>query len=149
MSTIGFVRDSDVLEIASLDPQQGVQFYVLVKAAEPAFAQSEGCLRCHQGAPTLGIPGLLVSSVHPVSQTRQEHGNAFMTDHRTPLSGRWGGWYVTGTTGSQTHLGNNTNLVDPVRSGGPSAQPTQNLTSLAARCSIRRGIWRRPATSSR
>jgi hypothetical protein len=129
--TVGFVRNSDVLEIASLDPQQGVQFYVLVKAAEPAFAPSQGCLRCHQGAPTLGIPGLLVSSVHPVSQTRQEHGNAFMTDHRTPLSERWGGWYVTGTTGSQTHLGNNTNLVDPVRSGGPSTQPTQNLTSLS------------------
>jgi len=128
--TVGFVRDSDVLEIASLDPQQGVQFYVLVKAAEPAFAESQGCLRCHQGAATLGIPGLLIISVHPVSPTRQEHGNAFMTDQRTPLSGRWGGWYVTGTTGPQTHLGNNTNLVDPVRSGGPSAQPTQNLTSL-------------------
>jgi hypothetical protein len=127
---VGFVRNSDVLELASLDPKQGVQLYVLVKAAEPGFAPSQGCLRCHQGAPTLGIPGLLVSSVHPVSQSRQEHGNAFMTDHRTPLSGRWGGWYVTGTTGSQTHLGNNTNLVDPVRSGGPSAQPTQNLTSL-------------------
>ena len=28
-------------------------------------------------------------------------------------------------------MGNNTNLVDPVRSGGPSTQPTQNLTSLA------------------
>lgn len=128
---VGFVRNSDVLELASLDPRQGVQLYVLVKSAEPAFAPSQGCLRCHQGAPTLGIPGLLVSSVHPISQSRQEHGNAFMTDHRTPLSQRWGGWYVTGTTGSQTHLGNNTNLVDPVRSGGPSAQPTQNLTSLA------------------
>src|SRR6185503_10821012 len=128
---VGFVRNSDVLELASLDPKQGVQLYVLVKASEPAFAPSQGCLRCHQGAPTLGIPGLLVSSVHPVSQSRQEHGNAFMTDHRTPFSGRWGGWYVTGISGPQTHLGNNTNLVDPVRSGGPSAQPTQNLTSLA------------------
>ena len=128
---VGFVRNSDVLEIASLDPRQGVQFYVLVKAAEPAFAASQGCLRCHQGAVTLGVPGLVISSVHPVSQTRSEHGNAFMTDHRRPLSGRWGGWYVTGTTGSQTHLGNNTNLVDPVRSGGPSTEPTQNLTSLA------------------
>ncbi|MBZ5636220.1 MAG: hypothetical protein LAO55_24080 [Acidobacteriia bacterium] len=127
---VGFVRNSDVLELASLDPKQGVQLYVLVKAAEPAFAPSQGCLRCHQGAVTMGIPGLVVSSVHPVSQSRQEHGNAFMTDHRTPLSARWGGWYVTGTTGSQTHLGNNTNLVDPVRSGGPSSQPTQNLTSL-------------------
>jgi hypothetical protein len=129
--TVGFVRGSDVLEIAALDPQQGVQFYVLVNAPEPAFARSDGCLRCHQGAVTLGIPGLLISSIHPVTQARSEHGNAFMTDHRTPLSGRWGGWYVTGTTGSQTHLGNNTNLVDPVRSGGPSAQPTQNLTSLS------------------
>ena len=127
---VGFVRNSDVLEIASLDPKQGVQFYVLVRAAEPAFAPSQGCLRCHQGAVTLGVPGLVISSVHPVSQTRSEHGNAFMTDHRSPLSGRWGGWYVTGTTGSQTHLGNNTNLVDPVRSGGPSSEPTQNLTSL-------------------
>jgi hypothetical protein len=127
---VGFVCNSDVLELASLDPKQGVQLYVLVKAAEPAFAPSQGCLRCHQGAVTMGIPGLVVSSVHPVSQSRQEHGNAFMTDHRTPLSARWGGWYVTGTTGSQTHLGNNTNLVDPVRSGGPSSQPTQNLTSL-------------------
>jgi hypothetical protein len=129
---VGFVRNSDVLEIASLDPKQGVQFYVLVNASEPSFAPSQGCLRCHQGAVTLGVPGLVVSSVHPVSQTRSEHGNAFMTDHRSPLSGRWGGWYVTGTTGSQTHLGNNTNLVDPVRSGGPSTEPTQNLASLAA-----------------
>jgi hypothetical protein len=127
---VGFVRNSDVLELASLDPKQGVQFYVLVQASEPAFAPSQGCLRCHQGAVTLGVPGLVVSSVHPVTQTRAEHGNAFMTDHRSPLSGRWGGWYVTGTTGSQTHLGNNTNLVDPVRSGGPSTQSTQNLTSL-------------------
>ena len=129
---VGFVRNSDVLELASLDPKQGVQLYVLVNSADPGFASSQGCLRCHQGAATMGIPGLLISSVHPVSQTRSEHGNAFMTDHRSPLSGRWGGWYVTGTTGSQTHLGNNTNLVDPVRSGGPSAEPTQNLTSLAA-----------------
>ncbi len=129
--SVGFVRDSDVLEIASLDPQQGVQFYALVDAEKPAFVHAEGCLRCHQGPVTLGIPGLVISSVHPVSQTRQEHGNSFMTDHRTPLSARWGGWYVTGTTGSQTHLGNNTNLVDPVRSGPLSTQPTQNLTSLA------------------
>ncbi len=42
---VGFVRNSDVLEIASLDPKQGVQFYVLVRAAEPAFAPSQGCLR--------------------------------------------------------------------------------------------------------
>ena len=129
--SVGFVRDSDLLEFASLDPKQGVQFYVLVNAPKPAFAPSDGCLRCHQGAPTLGVPGFLVSSIHPATQARQEHGSAFMTDHRTPLSGRWGGWYVTGATGSQTHLGNNTSLIDPVRPGGPAPPSSQNLTSLA------------------
>src|SRR5205085_3667379 len=29
-----------------------------------------------------------------------------LTDHTSPLKERWGGWYVTGTSGTQTHLGN-------------------------------------------
>jgi hypothetical protein len=131
--SVGFVRNSDVLEITSLDARQGVQFYLMVNSGRPVFSRSSECLRCHQGAITLGVPGLFVSSIHPRSETRQEHGNAVVTDQRTPLSARWGGWYVTGTHGAQTHFGNNTNLVDPVRSGGPSAYPTQNLTSLEDR----------------
>jgi hypothetical protein len=58
------------------------------------------------------------------------HGSSFVTDQRTPLNERWGGWYVTGTHGSQYHLGNNLNLVDPVHPGPPSRQGTQNVTSL-------------------
>ena len=34
------------------------------------------------------------------------HAGGFVTDHRSPLSQRWGGWYVTGTHGSQRHMGN-------------------------------------------
>ena len=30
----------------------------------------------------------------------------FFTDHRSPLQDRWGGWYVTGTHGDVTHMGN-------------------------------------------
>jgi len=30
----------------------------------------------------------------------------FLTDHRSPLVERWGGWYVTGRHGAQRHLGN-------------------------------------------
>ena len=30
----------------------------------------------------------------------------FVTDHRSPLAQRWGGWYVTGTHGKQRHMGN-------------------------------------------
>ena len=32
----------------------------------------------------------------------------FRTDYTSPLSQRWGGWYVTGTHGAQRHLGNAT-----------------------------------------
>ena len=31
-----------------------------------------------------------------------------MTTHESPLAERWGGWYVTGTHGSERHLGNAT-----------------------------------------
>ncbi len=95
--SVGFVRNSDVLEFAALDPQQGVKFYVLVADKKPSLARNDGCLRCHQGEITFGIPGLMVSSVHPSSEGRSMHGSSFVTDQRTPFKERWGGWYVTGT----------------------------------------------------
>ena len=132
--SVGFVRNSDLLELTALDPAQGVKFYVLANSSPPTFARSDDCLRCHQGAVTLGVPGLLVSSIHPDSgEPHAPHGGAFMTDQRTPFNQRWGGWYVTGTHGPQVHQGNNVNLVDPIHPGGPSTEETQNVTSLAGR----------------
>ena len=131
--SVGFVRGGDMLEIAALDPRQGVRFYALdaARSSPPEFGRAE-CLKCHQGAITLGVPGLLVSSIHPASnEPRAMHGSSFVTDHRTPFDERWGGWYVTGTHGSQYHLGNNLALADPVHPGGPSREGTQNVASLA------------------
>jgi len=56
-----------------------------------------------------------------------------MTDHRTAFAQRWGGWYVTGTHGAQTHLGNNENLTDPIHPGPAAREGTQNVTSLKDR----------------
>jgi hypothetical protein len=131
---VGFVQNGDEVELSSLDPKQGVVFYTLdaAKSEKPEFSRRDDCLRCHQGAPTLGVPGLLVSSIHPQSEElRDMHGASFVTDHRIPFSERWGGWYVTGTHGSQMHLGNNIALVDPVHSGPAGGPETQNVTSLA------------------
>jgi len=131
--SVGYVQRGEVLELAGLDPAQGVYFYTLdaAKTAQPQFSRREDCLRCHQGPTTLGVPGLMISSIHPRSEGPGEgHGSAFITDHRTPITQRWGGWYVTGTTGSQAHFGNNTNLVDPLHSGRAMADGTQNLTEL-------------------
>jgi hypothetical protein len=131
--SIGYVQGGDVLELTALDPKLGIMLYTMdaEQTAKPEFARRNDCLRCHQGPTTLGIPGILVSSVHPQSeQFRDVHGASFMTDHRVPISERWGGWYVTGLHGKQTHLGNNVALVDPLHPGGPGGPETQNVTSL-------------------
>ena len=130
---VGYVQGGDELEISSLDPKLGIILYSLdaIQSLKPELSRRDDCLRCHQGPVTMGVPGILVSSIHPRTEDlRDEHGAAFMTDQRTEIKERWGGWYVTGTSGSQTHLGNNIELVDPLDPGGPGGAGTQNVTSL-------------------
>ena len=106
---VGFVRGGDVLEIAAVDPSQGVIFYTLDqwRSTAPQFVRRDDCLQCHYNGSTLGVPGLLVRSVYPdMTGVPLYPRGAFITDHRSPLKERWGGWYVTGTHGKQTHLGN-------------------------------------------
>ena len=132
-ASVGFVQGGK-LELSGLDPQRGVYFYTLDSGsvAPPQFVRDDSCLRCHQGPATLGVPGLMISSIRPRTEGAGEgHGNSYITDDRVRLADRWGGWYVTGTTGSQTNLGNNANLVDPLHPGGPMEEGTQNITSLA------------------
>ena len=130
--TVGYVQGGEALEFAALDPIRGVYLYTLdsKRAVKPEFTRREDCLRCHQGPVTLAVPGLLVASVHPASVGRDSHGSATMTDHRIPLAERWGGWYVTGNTGAQTHFGNNPSLAKALRPGNLAKDGTQNLTSL-------------------
>ncbi|MBZ5579758.1 MAG: hypothetical protein LAP40_24645 [Acidobacteriia bacterium] len=131
---VGYVQNGDVLELTSLDPKQGVILYTLdtEKSASPEFTRRDDCLKCHQGPVTLGVPGILISSVHPrSSEAGDGHGSAYETDQRIEIKDRWGGWYVTGTHGAQTHLGNNPALMDPLQPGGPAGPGALNLTSLA------------------
>jgi hypothetical protein len=136
-TAVGFVQNGEVLELSSIDPKKGAVFYSLdtEKSDRPEFSRRDDCLRCHQGAPTMGIPGLMISSVHPITdaEARESHGSAFITDDRTTLEERWGGWYVTGTTGTVVHLGNNPELTDPLNPGRASKEGTQNVISLADR----------------
>jgi hypothetical protein len=108
--SIGWVQGGDVMELSALDPILGVNFYTMEarRTENPFLARREVCLQCHLGAQTLGIPGLVVSSVYPTRPTGGAglHSGSYMTDHRTPLADRWGGWYVTGSLGGQKHLGN-------------------------------------------
>lgn len=107
---IGFCQQGDVLEVSIADPQLGTVFYTLDQAAEVApefLRQTDNCLICHGGSQTRNIPGHVVRSVYPdASGQPLLASGSYRTDHATPLAHRWGGWYVTGQHGEQTHLGN-------------------------------------------
>jgi hypothetical protein len=108
--TIGFCQRGDVLEIAAADPNLGTVFYTLDQnpAKGAAFTrQTESCLICHGSSSNQGFPGHLIRSVSP------DHSGELVlsrgskrVDHSTPFEDRWGGWYVTGKSGKQGHMGN-------------------------------------------
>ena len=72
-----------------------------------ACRQTEHCLVCHGSSATQGAPGHLVRSLYtdPTGQPILSLGS-HRIDQTSPIADRWGGWYVTGTSGEQKHLGN-------------------------------------------
>jgi hypothetical protein len=98
-----------VIEIASVDPRQGVVLYTLTQkpVSRPRFERDDTCLICHRSDITVGVPGMMVKSVltGEDGSPRLLYGS-YETDHRSPLEERWGGWYVTGSSGGAKHLGN-------------------------------------------
>jgi len=132
---VGSVHGGEVLELAALDPKQGIVFYTLnvEKSAKPTFVRRDVCLQCHEGPATLGIPGIEVGSSFPGPDgTPAFHSGFTAIDHRIPLDQRWGGWYVTGTTGSQTHMGNAI-APDPANPKELDMSASLNVTSLAGK----------------
>lgn len=107
---VGYCHSGDVVEISAADPHLGAVFYTLdqQESARPALArQTQSCLQCHATTQLDGIPGLLARSVYVAgSGLPIVSEGSHRVDHTTPLADRWGGWYVTGQHGRQTHLGN-------------------------------------------
>ena len=107
---VGYCQSGDVLEISTADPQLGAVFYTLGQQQEdkPRFErQVDNCLVCHSSSRTEGVPGHLVRSLFVDAGGQPIFSAGSRTvDHTTPLEDRWGGWYVTGRHGSQTHMGN-------------------------------------------
>ncbi|MDZ4802603.1 MAG: hypothetical protein SGI92_30960 [Bryobacteraceae bacterium] len=107
--SVGYVRGGDVLELAAVDPKLGVVFYTLdqERLSRPKVDRQEQCLQCHAAGSTLGVPGLVIRSVYPDRHGMPIfHAGTFLSDHRSPLEQRWGGWYVSGSAGGAKHMGN-------------------------------------------
>ena len=127
---VGWLRGADVLEVASLDPTQGVLFYSIDQqpAERPRIRRNDQCLACHLSWDTLGVPGLTTLSTLPMPDDPNAYAIGWVTDHRIPLSDRWGSWYVTGAPPSLRHLGNSTEPMESVP--GPDADPAPALDTL-------------------
>jgi hypothetical protein len=101
-----------LIELAAIDPQLGPVFYsfAIPRAADrssPLIQRDADCLRCHGGTFVRDIPGVFVRSVFPDANGDPllRHGTLVVEDE-TPFAQRWGGWYVTGYHGAETHRGN-------------------------------------------
>ncbi len=119
-----WVRGGEVIEVATHDRQQGAVFYVLQQEPTelPQFRRNDGCLLCHLSWETLGVPGFQVLSTAPLSPDPNAYATGFVTDHRSPLGERWGGWYVTGTAGPVFHMGN-VEVTDVEEPSPPGTRP--------------------------
>jgi len=128
---VGWVRGGNGIEIASLDPKQGVIFYTLPAAAEdqPRFTRRSECLRCHRGPSTMGIPGIFVGSVFPGPTGAPDRDGGIITDHRTPFEDRWGGWYVNAVRGEQKDRANAI-AADPAEPHSLGTEGRQNLRAF-------------------
>lgn len=118
---VGWVQRGDVIEISAADPLLGGTFYTLSQqeSARPAIRRETGrCLQCHGSTHTRRIPGHIVRSVYPDRRGQPVFRmGTHITEARSPLAERFGGWYVTGTMGdpaaakdtdvpAMTHMGN-------------------------------------------
>jgi len=88
-------------------------FYVFNNAPKPEeyfVRETQRCLVCHDSAGTMGggVPMVMaLSSIYNSSLiSKMDVSGAGNVEDKMPVRDRWGGWYVTGQHGSQTHLGN-------------------------------------------
>jgi hypothetical protein len=109
---VGYVQDGANLELAAMDSELGQVFYTLPNRAAGAAQlqrQTLTCLACHDTYEMSGggVPRfLLMSSYVDIHGNQLTHEDSILTTDETPLESRWGGWYVTGHTGKQLHVGN-------------------------------------------
>jgi hypothetical protein len=137
---VGYIPGARFLEIAAHDPEQGVVFYTvdqlvrpegpavfsadgsqIAKAPQPDIARGRNCLTCHVSGSTLDVPGMITRSNFTTATGGPIPQLGFhIVDHRTPLTQRWGGWFVTGNYdappyGGIGHMGGVSTTLHPTR----------------------------------
>lgn len=134
---VGYVPGSNTLEIGAMDPNLGPVFFDFHQLPDSPLRyeqETSRCLRCHDSYSMTGggVPRFMLSSVLAGPDGNMvSHELSEITTTATPLERRWGGWYVTGRHGAQTHLGNFI-IRDPAVLRASPVQGIGNQESLEA-----------------
>ncbi len=94
---VGWVRGG-FIELAALDPGQGIRYYTIQQHANERLENRRDCMRCHTSGAVL-LRSVTASTTGVASDEKD-------VDDRTPFSRLWGGWFVTGKSVPAGHLGN-------------------------------------------
>ena len=122
---VGYVPGGHIEAIVQ-DPLLGPVFYEIESADGGGLKiqrELSSCLTCHGTRNTENVPGMQVRSVfsdpdgHPLLAMGTR-----LVNHETPLSERWGSYYVTGRS-SLPHLGNRTYAENDPAEPQPSDLP--------------------------
>ena len=137
--SLAYVPGADLIEIAATDPKLGVVFYTLEQkqAPRPKLTRDDRCLECHSSSKTLNVPGWMVRSFLTHGDGDVDVLSGLMVTHRTPITERWGGYYVTGDTGGQHHRGNLFGTEDAARRG-KAADASTRVTDLSPYLDVRK-----------
>ena len=136
---VGWVQNAPMLEVASVDPQYGTIFYVLDQSENqsPEFRRlGQPCISCHAPArDDIPSPLLLMMSVGTAASGEAIGDFQLITD-RTPLAERWGGWYVSfssgaGHRGNKVIAGQSERLVGEPSSGTRAFDPSLYLANTS------------------
>jgi hypothetical protein len=124
---LGWPQGGDI-ELVGIDPERGPQFYVIKRpfsgVARPVLATDQSCVTCHAGSTLQALSVQTTASGYPLAE-----GDQFTTTFESPLSERWGGWYVTGLHGDDFHMGN-VITSSIAKSAAPNGKQGSNLESL-------------------
>jgi hypothetical protein len=125
---VGFVQNMPLLELAAADDELGIAYYTLDNRPAPSkhFDREGGrCLTCHDTYSMMGggVPRVVVlSALIDGASNPQNRETSEDVNDQTPIRDRWGGWYVSGFTGRQVHLGALPTDNDPYLAGKTEAQ---------------------------
>lgn len=130
---VGYVPGG-LIEVIACDDPKGMMFYsfdLSKPAKQRRFIRDQECMTCHATQNTMSVPGLLVRSVFTEQdgQTVLSWGSS-LTTPASPISDRWGGWYVTGTHGTSRHMGNKWVRVSETGRKAYNKNHGQNVTDL-------------------